>query len=558
LQQALIHAAGFQPEDVLLVTDQGDTAEHLPRRNNIIGHLRAWSLRPGEDDLFLVAFCGHARELDGSVFLLPSDARASDLELTALSVSFLRSILEKCRARNKILLLDACHSGLGRDLGVMTPTLAEQLRAEGVTILSACKVNEVAHECDEVRHGIFSYYLARGLEGAAADPCDLVTVEGLYRHVHQEVVTWATRRGLVQTPWRMSEGVGDPVLVGRALPRTRSGDREGILSLPRFHYGSVVPPDFYIDRERELSEAQEIIDAGQSFLLVGDRRAGKTSFCKKLIHQLMSRPANTVLAGYLNLQQCHEVRIETFLRETIDHMIGEIARQVFHCKFMDLLRRNPADADPALQEDPVFDSFVNIFRLMRQKTGPREERGGRHLKDSDFVQLVRDLLDILRRKRWSSFVLFYDEANRLPGSFSVGTLTSHEEALSEAGVVSVYAASPEVAESFTPLHESFSEQLHIGPFRDLEDALKLLARYYFGDLSRTRDLPVTPEAVQLLWQMARGKPFLIQLIAGYSFRRARDQNASLVTEVHVLEAGETLRSERPEIKLDPRDGVSGT
>src|SRR5204862_4856386 len=60
------------------------------------------------------------------------------------------------------------------------------------------------------------------------------------------------------------------------------------------------------DRERELSEARDIIEASQSFLLVGDRRSGKTSFCKKLIHELMARPGNSVLAGYLNLQRSEE------------------------------------------------------------------------------------------------------------------------------------------------------------------------------------------------------------------------------------------------------------
>jgi hypothetical protein len=435
----------------------------------------------------------------------------------------------------------------------MTTSFAQQLRAEGVTILSACKVNEVANECVELGHGVFSYQLARGLAGAACNPSGVVTLDGLYRFVHQEVTAWGLSRGLNQTPWRMSEGVGDPILVGRAPTRARAvepAEAGGDLCLPRFHYGGVVPPEFYIDRERELREAQEIIDAGQSFLLVGDRRAGKTSFCKKLIHQLMSRPDNTVLAGYLNLQQCHDLRIETFLRETIDNMIGEIARQVFHCKFTDLLRPNPADVDPALQADPVFESFVNIFRLARQAS-VRPDSPVRALNGHDFVRFVQDLQETLCSKGWRSFVIFYDEANRLPGSFPVEVLTSNEEALSEAGVVSVYAASAEMAESFEPLDESFSEQVRIGPFQSLDDVLKLLARYYFGDASRTQELPITTEATQVLWQLTYGKPFLVQLVAGYSFRQARDQGARVVADTHVREARAILGAHRPEVRFGP-------
>jgi hypothetical protein len=546
VQRALLRADGFQSGHVLVLADHASRPEDLPRRNNIIAQLRTWSQRAGEDDLFLIAFCGHAREIDGSVYLLPSDARAADLELTALSVTLVKSILQSCRARSKLLFLDACHSGVGRELAVMTPSFAQALRAEGVTVLSACKVNEVAHECDELGHGVFSYYLARGLEGTAGDG-GVVTADGLYRYTHEEVVSWAGSRGVNQTPWRLSEGVGDPVLIGRPIIRVRSADADGTLCMPRFHYGSVVPPDFYIDRERELTEAQEIVDAGQSFLLVGDRRGGKTSFCKKLIHQVMSRPENTVLAGYLNLQQCHDLRIETFLRETIDNMLGEIARQVFRCKFTDLLRRNPAEIDPALQSDTVFESFVNIFRLAREMAGPREGGSGRCLEARDFVRLVHDLLAIMRCKGWNSFLLMFDEANRLQGSFPVEVLTVNEEALSEAGVVSVYAASPEMVESFTPLNELFSEQVHVGPFRNFDDELKLLARYYFGDATRTRDLPITEAAAQVLWKLTQGKPFLIQLIAGASFRQARDRGARVVSDTDVLEARQILAGQRPEI-----------
>src|SRR5262249_26330784 len=155
---------------------------------------------------------------------------------------------------------------------LMTPALAAELRTAGVTILSACTFNEVAHEPDELAHGAFSYFLARGLEGAAANAEGAVTCDGLYRYVHKEVLAWAATQGLVQPPWRLCEGVGDAVLVGRSPVRTRSPEPGGPLSLPRFHFGSVVPPPFFIGRERQLAEAGELIRAGQSFLIVGLHR----------------------------------------------------------------------------------------------------------------------------------------------------------------------------------------------------------------------------------------------------------------------------------------------
>jgi hypothetical protein len=548
LQRALLRAGGFLPDQVLLMTQDSPHTELHPRRNNLIGQLKVWSQRPSEDSLFLVAFCGHAWELQGSVYLLPSDARAADLELTGLPFDVVKSILRTCPARNKVVFLDACHSGAGRNLVRMTPAFAEQLRAEGVTVLSACKTDEVAHECEEVGHGVFSYFLARGLEGQAADASGVVSCDSLYRYVHREVVSWAAQRGLSQTPWRLSEGVGQQILIGPAPSARRCASADGRLSMPRFHYGSVVPPEYYIDRERELREAQHILEAGQSFLLVGDRRSGKTSFCKKLIHHLMSRADNTILASYLNLQRCHKLEIESFLYETISDLIGEIARQVFHCKFTDLMRRNPADANPALRDDPLFEALLTIFRLVRKHLHSRGNTAC-HLETQDFVRLVQELQEILRARGWQSFVLFYDEANRLPGSFPVELLMSNVEALTQAGVISVYAASPDMSESFAPLQESFYEQVHLGPFAEVTDMRKLLARYYFGDVARLDELPLTPQALALLWEYTQGKPYLIQLVAGHSFRCALDQQAETVTETHVLAARELLRTQRPEVHL---------
>jgi hypothetical protein len=384
-----------------------------------------------------------------------------------------------------MLFLDACHSGKGRHVGVMSAPFAEQLPAEGITVLSSCKIGEVAHECDELGHGVFSYFLAKGLEGAAADSAGLVTGDSLYRFVHREVVTWASQRGLRQTPWRFSEGTGDPVLIGRPRVRVRSQKNDEFLNLPQFHYGSVVPPDYYIDREKELDEAQAIIDAGKSFLLVGDRRSGKTSFSQKLIHQLMGRRDNSVLAAYLNLQICQDLQISTFLRETIDHMIGEIARQAFRCKATEIMQRNPGEGNSVLQSDTQFRDFVQICRLARRRSYPSEHAPRRLLDSHDFVCIVNDLLDIVRAKGWSSFAIFYDEANRLPGSFPTEILSSNVEALDKAGVVSVYAASPEMASSFKPLHESFPEQIHVRPFTSFEDiaevARTLLLRRCFAN-----------------------------------------------------------------------------
>jgi serine/threonine protein kinase len=339
-----------------------------------------------------------------------------------------------------------------------------------------------------------------------------------------------------------SRGPGQDVTVSQILKKPRRA--APVLDVPCFHFGSVVPPPFFIDREQELAEAKRILAGCHSFLIVGNRRSGKTSFCNKLIHDLMARPANKLLATHLDLQFCPKLTIETFLEHTLLNMIGEIARWVFGCKYDDLFRPDPTAGHPGLQQDAVFDSFVNIFRLITHRTHTRDNVEPAPLRPQEFVHFHNALRDIVRARGWSNFVVFFDEANRLPRDFSVDLLISNEQALSLAGVISVYVASPEMADSFRPLRESFGRELRLGPFRSIEDMRRLLARYYFDDAGKVEDLPAAGDALQLLWDTSRGEPYLIQLLAERSFSAGHDQGARKLKGSHVKAAYEALKAER--------------
>jgi hypothetical protein len=344
--------------------------------------------------------------------------------------------------------------------------------------------------------------------------------------------------------------VGDLSTAGIPQPTGRHG-----LNVPRFHYGSVVPPRYFIGREHELAEAREVVAAGQSFLIVGLHRSGKTSFCKRLIHEIMGRPGNQVLAAYLNLQQLVDLTVETFLEHTLLNLMGEIARQVFLCKYTDLMRPDATAGHPHLRDNPAFDSFVHIFRLVVSRTQSNRGVIPPPLRSQEFVQFNNDLLDIVRRCGWSNFVIFYDEANRLPRELSVDLLVGNEEALNAAGVVSVYVASPVMAQAFAPVFDSFGRELRLGPFTDIEDLRRLLARYYFDDVKRTADVPVAADAVERLWSVTRGRPFLIQLVAGRSFEQACSRQAVEVEACHVEEAFRALLAEKPQCFAEEQAGA---
>ena len=196
-----------------------------------------------------------------------------------------------------------------------------------------------------------------------------------------------------------------------ALPSSK------IVEVPSFHFGSVVPPDYFIDREEELTEGSQLVRAGQGFLLVGARRAGKTSFCTRLIHEIMGRPGNDVLATYLNLQQCTHITIESFLEHTLLNLIGEMARQIFHCKYSDLLRPNPIAGNEQLRKDSEFAAFIDVFARVKERTHAKHGATPSPLLASEFIQLCHDLVEILRAKAGDAASSFMMRRTDFPTSY---------------------------------------------------------------------------------------------------------------------------------------------
>lgn len=322
---------------------------------------------------------------------------------------------------------------------------------------------------------------------------------------------------------------GDPSIAGGEVVRA-----------PVFHFGGVVPPKYFIGREKELLGAERLIEGGHNFLLVGHHRDGKTSLIRMLIHRMTNAPDRAILPVYLNVQMWPDLTIETFLEHTILGMIGEISRQVFQCKYTSLNTWARSSPPSALVNDREFCAFLEIFRHVRERTYAQSGVTPAPFQAEEFLHIHADLLEIVRSKTWKSCVVFYDEANRLPRELSVDRLVSHEEALAVPGRMSVYAASPEMAETFLQLRQSFVHEVPLAPF-GRADIEQLLACYYHGDASR-RDLPVSDEALSKLVEFSKGRPYIVQLLAGNAFRLANRSGDFQLNGRHVIEAYQSLKN----------------
>lgn len=214
LRETLLSPPYAFPDDQVLLLADGEEESRRPTFANIHNHLASWLAAPKEDDLALVYFAGHGIFCEGTTYLMPGDATLATAHTLGIPLKYVQDLLQRCKARRKVLVMDACHSGTGRDVVAMTGGMAQALAsAAGIYTISACGVNERSHEWDKVGHGVFSWFLNEALRGKSAVPADgRWTLDWLYEWVHDQVRKWAAQRQLQQTPQRFAQGAGVIVL----------------------------------------------------------------------------------------------------------------------------------------------------------------------------------------------------------------------------------------------------------------------------------------------------------------------------------------------------------
>ena len=152
-------------------------------RSDLKDHIEKLFAREAEIALFYFAGHGHVEATGG--YLLATDSRRGD---EGVSLSDILTLANKSTAKNKIILLDSCHSGIAG-----TPPSAESLSAlsEGLTILTASTNDQYATE--ENGRGIFTTLLVDALNGSAANLTGDITPGSVYAHVDQSLGGWEQR-----------------------------------------------------------------------------------------------------------------------------------------------------------------------------------------------------------------------------------------------------------------------------------------------------------------------------------------------------------------------------
>ncbi|MFN0087260.1 MAG: caspase family protein [Blastocatellia bacterium] len=206
---------GYDKKKVQLLTDRTKTK---PKRNQILTALQAAANATEEDDLLLFYYAGHGMAKAGESYLAGRDSQESSLADTAVRLSRVEEIMREARARAKVIILDACHSGAkiaARGPRKMSEEFIRNVfeQAEGMAVLSSCKQGELSYEDYGRASGVFTHYLLEALAGTAdLDGKGFVTVQDANRHVVDGVKTWAVGEHVSQTPTLKYAVAGDIIL----------------------------------------------------------------------------------------------------------------------------------------------------------------------------------------------------------------------------------------------------------------------------------------------------------------------------------------------------------
>lgn len=145
-----------------------------------------------EDDRVLIYFAGHGFVYNGKVYLAPTDFDKGNPTATGYSTEALGAAFGgKIKGKWKVLLTDACHSGAvtsETDVRTINSRLLDLNRS--LFSLTASRDREQSFESPEWGggHGIFTYYVVKGMEGEADESRDgIVTADELSNYVQRNV-----------------------------------------------------------------------------------------------------------------------------------------------------------------------------------------------------------------------------------------------------------------------------------------------------------------------------------------------------------------------------------
>ena len=156
-----------------------------PTKANVIVQLQRHAQLESVD-LLTVYLSGHGEDVNGIGYFLPMDVTDSPMN-SGLSLENLFAILNRAKAKHRFVIVDACRVTPKEHFVAALSRYSE----ESNIIFTACDSDQWAPEIPQLKHGLFTYFLLKGLRDSSAAGDDAtVTVLGLLDYVTRGIEEW--------------------------------------------------------------------------------------------------------------------------------------------------------------------------------------------------------------------------------------------------------------------------------------------------------------------------------------------------------------------------------
>jgi len=204
-----IKILGVPEENIISLTGSEAT------KSSIKGYIRGYIPKNVDSDTTLyVYYAGHGlpypEEDRIEPYLLPYDSDTKTILETGYRLQDFYNDIAALPVKRAFVFLDACFSGAAargdkmliagaRPVFIQVENMA--LLTGKIIALTSSSGGEISNSYPEKEHGLFTYFLLKGLRGEAdADSNGSLNLEELYTYVRENVNKLSRRKGMEQTP----------------------------------------------------------------------------------------------------------------------------------------------------------------------------------------------------------------------------------------------------------------------------------------------------------------------------------------------------------------------
>lgn len=138
-----------------------------------------------DSELAVLYYSGHGALDSLGGYLCTSEVRRAD---EGLSLDDVMKIIAQSKAKNKVVILDCCHSGFAGDSVIMQ---GNSILTEGTIILAACDKHQ--YSLEENGMGVFTSLLIEALNGGAMNLLGEVSPGSIYAYIDRSLGAWEQR-----------------------------------------------------------------------------------------------------------------------------------------------------------------------------------------------------------------------------------------------------------------------------------------------------------------------------------------------------------------------------